>query len=97
MSLEVVCCLFALKVKYPNSIYLLRGSHEDATINRHEGLGFECQSRLRDKVNSQNSVFHWINKVFEYLPLAAVLNENMFCVHGGIGENVHQISLINSI
>jgi len=42
MSLEVVCCLFALKVKYPKSIFLLRGSHEDSVINRHEGLGLEC-------------------------------------------------------
>ena len=28
-SLEVICTLFALKLKFPEGIYLLRGSHED--------------------------------------------------------------------
>ena len=32
-SLEVICTLFALKLKYAGSIFLLRGSHEDKDIN----------------------------------------------------------------
>lgn len=28
-SLEVICTLLALKLKFPESIYLLRGAHED--------------------------------------------------------------------
>lgn len=41
-SLEVIFTLFALKLKFPNSVYLLRGAHEDRTINIDEGLGLEC-------------------------------------------------------
>ncbi len=41
-SLEILCTLLALKLKFPRSIHLLRGSHEDKIINFHEGLGYEC-------------------------------------------------------
>lgn len=57
MSLEVILTLIALKCRYPKSIYLLRGSHEDITINRHEGFGFECQTKLKESLNSEDSVF----------------------------------------
>jgi hypothetical protein len=33
-SLEVICTLFSLKLKYPKSIHILRGSHEDIHINK---------------------------------------------------------------
>ena len=92
MSLEVCFCLFALKIKYPKSIFLLRGSHEDIAINRHEGLGYECQTRLKESINNKNSVFHHINMVFDHLPLAALLEGDMFCVHSGIGENLKTVS-----
>ena len=38
-SLETICLLMALKVKYPEHITLLRGKHEDSTLNRICGLG----------------------------------------------------------
>ena len=34
-SLETICLLLAYKVKYPASIFLLRGNHECASINRY--------------------------------------------------------------
>ncbi len=42
-SLEVICTLLALKLKFPKHIHLLRGSHEDRHINFYEGLGAECE------------------------------------------------------
>lgn len=41
-SLETMCTLMALKIKYPEQIYLLRGKHEDINVNRICGLGEEC-------------------------------------------------------
>ena len=37
-SLEVILLLFALKVKYPDFIYLIRGHHEDININEFSGF-----------------------------------------------------------
>lgn len=38
-SLEVICLLMALKLKYPKQIFMLRGNHEDRSVNRYWGLG----------------------------------------------------------
>jgi len=35
LSLETICLILAYKVKYPENIFLLRGNHECASINRY--------------------------------------------------------------
>ena len=71
-SLEVILLLFALKIKYPKFIYLIRGHYEDKAINEKYGLGDECHERLQDEIKNP-SIFSNINKVFifpkEYHPL----------------------------
>jgi protein phosphatase len=73
-SLEIICLLFALKIKYKDSICLLRGGHEDIKINRIYGLAEECAIRLQENVNDEDSVFCLINQVFDYLPLAGLID-----------------------
>jgi protein phosphatase len=85
-GLEVVCLLFALKLKFPDHMYLLRSHHEDLKINKIWGFGDECVLKFGEDLNDPNSVFQKINKVFEYLPLAALVDEKILCLHGGIGN-----------
>ena len=97
MSLETICLLMALKIKYPDQIHLLRGNHEDILINSTFGFGTECDERLGDDYESDDSLFKLINDFFEYLPLAAVIEDQILCLHGGIGANVKKISDIENI
>lgn len=64
-SLEVICLLMALKLKYPKQIFLLRGNHEDRNVNRYLGFGEECRIRLGEDINSPGSVFNKINDLFD--------------------------------
>ena len=96
-SLEVVLLLFALKVKYPNFIYIIRGHHEDRSINEFYGLGQECKERLNDDISKKNSIFNSINKVFDYLPFGIVVDGSTLCVHGGIGSSIETLDNISSI
>ena len=56
-SLEVLCMLLALKLKYPRQIFLLRGNHEDRNINRYLGFGQECAQRFNENIDDTDSVF----------------------------------------
>lgn len=96
-SLEIVFLLFALKVKYPEHIYIIRGHHEDIDVNISYGLGQECKDRLNDNISKPSSIFSQINSVFEYLPLGIVIDNQILCVHGGIGSSLMSLSDIENI
>ncbi len=57
----------------------------------------ECSQKFMEDINDPNSVFININKVFNVLPLAAVVDDKIFCVHGGIGTNIKTIDQIDQI
>lgn len=93
-SIEVCVLLFALKIMYPNCIHVLRGNHECPEINKLYGLLGECEDRYG---KDANLVFNKINQVLCALPLCAVINNKIFCVHGGISPNLNTLEDIQSI
>lgn len=90
-SLETICLLMALKVKYPEKIHLLRGNHEDKWINNAFGFAEECSNRLGEDPAEPDSVFNKINDLFDWLPLAALIEDKIVCLHGGIGSTLVSI------
>ncbi|VDN98813.1 unnamed protein product [Rodentolepis nana] len=77
-SLEVICLLFAYKVKYPSTFFILRGNHECQAISRIYGFFDECKRRYNVKLWRQ------FLDVFNCLPVAAIIEQQIFCCHGGI-------------
>jgi diadenosine tetraphosphatase ApaH/serine/threonine PP2A family protein phosphatase len=84
-GVEVMTLLFALKCKFPQHIYLLRGNHETQAISQSYGFLAECQKKFC------TILFAEFNFVWTALPIAAVLNESVFCVHGGISPSLHKL------
>jgi len=87
-SLETVCLLFALKVKYPTQIHLIRGNHEDPTINAIYGFRDECRRRLKEETEDPESCWNKFNRAFEWLPVGALVENKILCLHGGIGGSI---------
>jgi protein phosphatase len=87
-SIECVACLFAMKVRAPKSVFLLRGNHEDWKINgdiqSYGDTSFKQQCLCLFGDHDGNKAWTIINKVFKELPLAAIIDNNIFCSHGGI-------------
>ena len=96
-SLEVILLLFALKIKYPDFIYLIRGHHEDININEKYGLGEECHERLLDDIKNPLSIFSNINKAFDCLPFGVLVDNNILLIHGGIGSSINSLEDIENI
>uniref|UniRef100_A0A166I3P7 Serine/threonine-protein phosphatase n=1 Tax=Daucus carota subsp. sativus TaxID=79200 RepID=A0A166I3P7_DAUCS len=90
-SLETICLLLAYKIRYPDRVHLLRGNHEDAKINRIYGFYDECKRRFNVRL------WKIFTDCFNCLPIAALIDEKIFCMHGGLSpelENVNQIEAI---
>ncbi|XP_055833202.1 serine/threonine-protein phosphatase BSL3 isoform X2 [Solanum dulcamara] len=94
-SLETITLLLALKVEYPHNIHLIRGNHEAADINALFGFRIECIERLGER----DGIWTWhrINRLFNWLPLAALIEKKIICMHGGIGRSINHIEQIESI
>ncbi|XP_057526802.1 serine/threonine-protein phosphatase 5-like isoform X2 [Amaranthus tricolor] len=77
-SLEVILTLFAFKCMCPSAMYLSRGNHESRSMNKIYGFEGEVRSKLNE------TFVELFAEVFCCLPLAHVLNEKVFVVHGGL-------------
>eukprot|EP01025_Chloroclados_australasicus_P069578 TRINITY_DN983_c0_g2_i1.p2 TRINITY_DN983_c0_g2~~TRINITY_DN983_c0_g2_i1.p2 ORF type:complete len:191 (+),score=22.48 TRINITY_DN983_c0_g2_i1:222-794(+) len=81
-SLETICLLLAFKIKYPENFFLLRGNHECASINRIYGFYDECKRRYNIRL------WKTFTDCFNCLPVAAVVDEKIICMHGGLSPNL---------
>ena len=90
-SLECLLLLLCLKIKYPDKIFLLRGNHECEALNKMYGFFDECKRRLSIKC------FKKIITLFNILPISALINENILCMHGGLSKELQNIEQINKI
>uniref|UniRef100_A0A6G1SLJ5 Serine/threonine-protein phosphatase n=2 Tax=Aceria tosichella TaxID=561515 RepID=A0A6G1SLJ5_9ACAR len=88
-SVECVLYLFAMKLIAPNRFYLLRGNHEIASIQRQYTFGSECETKFG---SAGKQLFRSFNKVFNVMPIAAIIDEQIFCAHGGIPRSATDIS-----
>jgi len=91
-SVETFLLLLALKVKYPDKITLIRGNHESRQITQVYGFYDEC---LR-KYNSVN-VWRYCCEIFDYLSLSAIIDDKIFCVHGGLSPAISTLDQIRTI
>lgn len=91
-SLEVIVLLLTLRVLHPNSITLLRGNHEIAEINIKYGFHMNIVS-----VYGQTNLWDLFNDVFAELPYVCILQNDIFCVHGGISQHAKTLNDIRKI
>ena len=90
-SIETICLLLTYKIKYPTKVYLLRGNHESSVTNRIYGFYDECKRRYNVRL--------WRNftELFNYLPVAALIDEKILCMHGGLSPDLKNFNSITEI
>jgi len=81
---EVVAYLLAQKVLAPHKWFMLRGNHEVRSINGAVHMaGFKGQCLNRFGGPDGLVVWEAVNQVFDRLPVAALVRDEIFCCHGG--------------
>ncbi|KAG5121037.1 hypothetical protein JHK84_039377 [Glycine max] len=90
-SLETICLLLAYKIKYPENFFLLRGNHECASINRIYGFYDECKRRFNVRL------WKAFTDCFNCLPVAALIDEKILCMHGGLSPELTNLDEIRNL
>ncbi|KAK4494859.1 hypothetical protein PRZ48_014215 [Zasmidium cellare] len=91
-SVETVTLLVALKIRYPQRITILRGNHESRQITQVYGFYDEC---LRKYGNA--NVWKFFTDLFDYLPLTALIDNQIFCLHGGLSPSIDTLDNIRAL
>eukprot|EP00405_Crypthecodinium_cohnii_P013034 CAMPEP_0206429268 /NCGR_PEP_ID=MMETSP0324_2-20121206/6136_1 /ASSEMBLY_ACC=CAM_ASM_000836 /TAXON_ID=2866 /ORGANISM="Crypthecodinium cohnii, Strain Seligo" /LENGTH=502 /DNA_ID=CAMNT_0053894909 /DNA_START=358 /DNA_END=1867 /DNA_ORIENTATION=+ len=90
-SVEVVITLYALKIKFPKTVRMLRGNHECRQMTSFFNFREECEYKY------DVSVYDAIMSSFDMLPIGATINGKFLVVHGGISPDLPNIKAINRL
>ena len=90
-STEVILLIFAMKISYPDLVFILRGNHESRQMTSHFNFRTECL------VKYDVEIYELLMDAFDTLPLAAIVNKKFFSVHGGISPSTNDIESIQKL
>ncbi|OHS92838.1 Serine/threonine protein phosphatase alpha-1 isoform [Tritrichomonas foetus] len=90
-GVENMCLLLLYKIIYPENFFLLRGNHECGYITKQFGFYDECVKKYDE------GVWSLFCDVFNCLPVAAIISDRVFCVHGGISPELKDFDDILAI
>ncbi len=108
-SLETICLLLAYKIKYPENFFILRGNHESASINRIYGFYDECLYNVSlvhlsltfgistGKRRYNIKLWKTFTDCFNCLPIAAIIDEKIFTMHGGLSPDLQSMEQIRRV
>jgi serine/threonine-protein phosphatase 2A catalytic subunit len=91
-SLETVTLLVALKVRYRDRITILRGNHESRQITQVYGFYDECVRKYGNP-----NVWKYFTDLFDYLPLTAIVENDIFCLHGGLSPHLDTLDQVRKL
>ncbi|CAI5758768.1 unnamed protein product [Candida verbasci] len=90
-SIECLIYLYSLKLTYPNSFWMLRGNHECRHLTEYFTYKNECLHKYSQDLYEESLLS------FNALPLAAIMNEQFFCVHGGLSPQLTDLESIRRL
>ena len=91
-SIECICLLLCYKLKYPHQLYLLRGNHESRSMTHDYGFFDECYKKF-----GEAEIYQRFVELFDFFPLAATINQQIFCLHGGLSKDTVSLDEIRGL
>ncbi len=77
-------------MNFPKDVVLLRGNHETRAMTEHFTFREEVLQKYKDQ-----EIYNLFLESFEAMPIAALVNKDYLCVHGGISPEMASVDEIN--
>ena len=91
-QLECLILILALKIKQPNKYIFLKGNHESLEINQYYGFYQDFIFKYKDQ-----SKFKDVLALYKVLPICALVNRTVLCIHGGIPEDYEVLNKLKGV
>ena len=91
-QIECLVFILALKILDPLKFFILRGNHETLEMNQAYGFFYEFSQKFEsfDKYKE-------ILEVYNVIPICAIINNEVLCLHGGIPEDFNIIEKLKGL
>eukprot|EP00474_Spongospora_subterranea_P000713 CRZ01171.1 hypothetical protein [Spongospora subterranea] len=91
-SVPTISLLGCFKIRFPHCVAILRGNHESRQITQVYGFYSECCNRYGEGPGT--AVWKAFTNMFDYLPIAAIIDDAIFCTHGGLSPSLRSVDQI---
>ncbi|EAX85289.1 Ser/Thr protein phosphatase, putative [Trichomonas vaginalis G3] len=91
LSIESIVLILAMKLAYPTKVFMIRGNHEFDNMNNEYGFKKQVFEVYDD------DVYEAFHDCFSCIPLAALVNQEHLCMHGGLGPGFVSLNQIEQI
>jgi serine/threonine-protein phosphatase 2A catalytic subunit len=91
-SVELLSLIIAMKVRYKDRLFILRGNHESRTVTQVYGFYDECIKKYGNA-----NVWKIFTELFDFLPVSALVDNKVFCMHGGLSPSIEMIDQLKDI
>jgi len=91
-SVESVSLVVALKVRYRDRVFIIRGNHESRQITQVYGFYDECLRKY-----GSVKVWKYFTDLFDFLPLSALIEGQIFCPHAGLSPSIETLDHVRQL